>query len=49
MRTGSNAVRRPLESTCVEEVVEGDQESPEEVVEEFRQFIDQVSPEDFAS
>ena len=27
---------------------EGD-ESPEAVVEEFRQFIDQVSPEDFAS
>lgn len=32
----------------VEETVEG-QESPEAVVEEFRQFIDQVSPEDFAS
>lgn len=32
----------------VEEAVEG-QESPEAVVEEFRQFIDQVSPEDFAS
>ena len=37
------------EAGFVEEEVEGDEESPEEVVEEFRQFIDQVSPEDFAS
>lgn len=28
---------------------EGTEESPEAVVEEFRQFIDQVSPDDFAS
>ena len=28
---------------------EGPEESPEAVVEEFRQFIDQVSPDDFAS
>ena len=28
---------------------EGVEESPEAVVEEFRQFIDQVSPDDFAS
>jgi bifunctional DNase/RNase len=34
------------EAGFVEEVVE---ESPEDVVEEFRQFIDTVSPEDFAS
>jgi len=33
----------------VEEPAEEGEESPEEVVEEFRQFIDQVSPEDFAS
>ena len=36
------------EAGFVEEVDEGD-ESPEDVVEEFRQFIDNVSPEDFAS
>jgi bifunctional DNase/RNase len=32
-----------------EEPEEGTEESPEAVVEEFRQFIDQVSPDDFAS
>ncbi|MFN7149709.1 MAG: bifunctional nuclease family protein [Microthrixaceae bacterium] len=38
------------EAGFVEEVVEpSDDESPEAVVEEFRQFIDQVSPDDFAS
>lgn len=37
------------EAGFVEEESTGDDESPEEVVEEFRQFIDQVSPEDFAS
>lgn len=36
------------EAGFVEEAAE-EGESPEEVVEEFRQFIDQVSPEDFAS
>jgi bifunctional DNase/RNase len=30
-------------------VEESTEESPEDVVEEFRQFIDNVSPEDFAS
>ena len=35
-----------VEDTAEEE---GSEESPEAVVEEFRQFIDQVSPEDFAS
>lgn len=30
-------------------VEEADEEAPEDVVEEFRQFIDTVSPEDFAS
>lgn len=30
-------------------VEEADEEEPEDVVEEFRQFIDTVSPEDFAS
>lgn len=37
------------EAGFVEEESTDDSESPEEVVEEFRQFIDQVSPEDFAS
>lgn len=37
------------EAGFVEEVSEEGEESPEAVVEEFRQFIDQVSPEDFAS
>lgn len=38
------------EAGFVEEAEEPDDgESPEEVVEEFRQFIDQVSPDDFAS
>ena len=40
------------EAGFVEEVNEDDassEESPEAVVEEFRQFIDQVSPDDFAS
>lgn len=38
------------EAGFVEETAEADSdESPEAVVEEFRQFIDQVSPEDFAS
>lgn len=30
-------------------VEDADEEAPEDVVEEFRQFIDTVSPEDFAS
>jgi bifunctional DNase/RNase len=37
------------EAGFVEEEPEEGDESPEAVVEEFRQFIDQVSPEDFAS
>ena len=39
------------EAGFVEDVTEdeGAEESPEAVVEEFRQFIDQVSPDDFAS
>lgn len=39
------------EAGFVEEVPDGDApvESPEEVVEEFRQFIDQINPEDFNS
>ncbi len=38
------------EAGFVEEAAEeADGESPEDVVEEFRQFIDNVSPEDFAS
>ena len=38
------------EAGFVEEAAaEEGEESPEAVVEEFRQFIDQVSPEDFAS
>jgi uncharacterized protein len=39
------------EAGFVEEVTEDDapQESPDAVVEEFRQFIDQVSPDDFGS
>jgi bifunctional DNase/RNase len=39
------------EAGFVEDVAEeeGTEESPEAVVEEFRQFIDQVSPDDFAS
>lgn len=38
------------EAGFVEDVEDEDsEESPEAVVEEFRQFIDQVSPEDFAS
>lgn len=39
------------EAGFVEETTEeeGSEESPEAVVEEFRQFIDQVSPDDFAS
>lgn len=32
-----------------DEVDESSDESPEEVVEEFKQFIDQVSPDDFGS
>lgn len=41
-----------LEAAGYVEAAEGDDEEPEdsdEVVEEFRQFIDQVSPDDFAS
>ena len=37
------------EAGFVEEGAEEEDETPEEVVEEFRQFIDQVSPDDFAS
>lgn len=33
----------------VEEPPDADEESPEAVVEEFRQFIDQINPEDFNS
>ncbi|MGB6057243.1 MAG: bifunctional nuclease family protein [Microthrixaceae bacterium] len=32
-----------------EEISDGPPESPDAVVEEFRQFIDQVTPDDFAS
>ena len=38
-----------LEKVASQEEPEEGDESPEAVVEEFRQFIDQVSPEDFAS
>lgn len=37
------------EAGFVEDVPEQAEESPEEVVEEFRQFIDQINPEDFNS
>ena len=38
-----------LEEAGFIEEAEESEESPEDVVEEFRQFIDQVTPDDFAS
>lgn len=46
------SVESVLDEAGFVEEVDGDEdaeESPEAVVEEFRQFIDQVSPDDFAS
>ena len=51
VRTGCPifAEEQVLDEAGFVEEVGTDEESPDDVVEEFRQFIDNVSPEDFAS